>query len=546
MGFPDLTSQLPALLKLRGLKEVSSVFRKQAQKIKPGGPGIGRKVKVKNPVILPPNRRERDPPATAAAPTAVVSPLKYNYPPKPSNNGYVSSVNHGILNGHVPPSLAHTKPQGNNHAQKPGNPDIMKRPLSHKPQNLTPPGSSDGGSSGSGQSPTSTHPGSPPSTISSSTMKRPGYIDGADGLPTKRQRISHYRKPTEIVNTTARLPDSSQQQRSILADSSSQPDDFYQRNNRDRRDAIKTNPRIREFSGSRGNGGGSGGGGGGGNDALSRNGYGGHHYDNSVVSSAMNGRCISGPENEENDDKRCGTSAQGGYDNSVVANKARCESVASNTSGGRSACSGTNVTSASMDDSSSAWNRSTENGNGVLSQSSSRGPGGHHDNRNSRWSNRVSSTTQKGTASGSSPDSQLENMDTGDDKESKEKTSASSSTEYPEYLLNYSSIRDSAQRKRYKADFTADYKEYRDLHAEVESVSKRFAQLEERLRQEEKNSPGWRDIKNQIVREYQENKRDLRFQEHKRRFQYLHEKLSHIKRLVLEYDSAVSSGGDHY
>ena len=54
------------------------------------------------------------------------------------------------------------------------------------------------------------------------------------------------------------------------------------------------------------------------------------------------------------------------------------------------------------------------------------------------------------------------------------------------------------------------------------------------------------EIKNQIVREYQENKRDLKFQEHKRRFQYLHEKLSHIKRLVLEYDSAVASGGDHY
>ena len=272
-------------------------------------------------------------------------------------------------------------------------------------------------------------------------MKRPGYIDGADGLTTKRQRISHYRKPSDLPSMAGRLPDSSQQQRSTVADSSSQSDDFYQRNNRDRRDAIKTNPRNREYNGSRGiggssGGGGSGGGGGGGSgDALSRNGYSSHHYDNSLVSSAMNGRCNSGPENEENDDKRCGSSAQGGYDSSAVANKARCESVASNSSGGRSLCSGTNVTSATMDDSSSlAWNRSTENGNGVLSQSSSRGPGGHHDNRNSRWSSRVSSTTQKGSTSGFSPDSQLENMDTGGDKESKE-TSASSSTEYPEYLL---------------------------------------------------------------------------------------------------------------
>ena len=62
------------------------------------------------------------------------------------------------------------------------------------------------------------------------------------------------------------------------------------------------------------------------------------------------------------------------------------------------------------------------------------------------------------------------------------------------FYRSYSSIVDNEQRKRYKADFTADYKEYRDLHAEVESVSKRFAQLEERLRQEEKNSPAWRVI----------------------------------------------------
>jgi RNA polymerase II elongation factor ELL len=53
-------------------------------------------------------------------------------------------------------------------------------------------------------------------------------------------------------------------------------------------------------------------------------------------------------------------------------------------------------------------------------------------------------------------------------------------------------------------------------------------------------------IKDQIVEEYRENKRDLKFQDSKNRFQYLHEKLSYIKRLVLEYDSAAASGGDQY
>lgn len=64
--------------------------------------------------------------------------------------------------------------------------------FSRKPQNLTPPGSSDTGSSGSGQSPTSTHPGSPPSVTQAT--KRPGYHQSVDGIESKRRRISHYHK----------------------------------------------------------------------------------------------------------------------------------------------------------------------------------------------------------------------------------------------------------------------------------------------------------------------------------------------------------------
>lgn len=297
-----------------------------------------------------------------------------------------------------------------------------------KPQNLTPPGSSDSGSSGSGQSPTSTHPGSPPSAISSSSsMKRPGYIDGADGLPTKRKRISHYRnKPTDQAPVVAKLPDSSQQQRSTPADSSlaSQHDDFFRHKDRDKsRDVTNVNRHCREYGGSRGSSGGS--------DTLLRNdAYSNHN--NSIVSAATDGKWSCGPENES-DDKRSGSSAQVGYD-SVVANKAHCVSVASNSSGDSGVSGGTRVTSASVDDSSTSWNRLTENG--VLSQStSSRGHGGHHDNRNNRWTTRVSSSTQNNSVVGSSPESQLENVDTGNEKESKDKMSESTNSEYPEYLL---------------------------------------------------------------------------------------------------------------
>ncbi|XP_053995586.1 RNA polymerase II elongation factor Ell [Hylaeus anthracinus] len=79
---------------------------------------------------------------------------------------------------------------------------MLKR---RKPQNLTPPGSSDGGSSGSGQSPNSTHPGSPPAITApppSLSAKRPGYYQGNDGLPTKKQRVSRCKKPEPSSGST--------------------------------------------------------------------------------------------------------------------------------------------------------------------------------------------------------------------------------------------------------------------------------------------------------------------------------------------------------
>lgn len=90
----------------------------------------------------------------------------------------------------------------------------------------------------------------------------------------------------------------------------------------------------------------------------------------------------------------------------------------------------------------------------------------------------------------------------------------------------------------------------------MEKVSKRFIQLEAELKQQGENSPRFKvsfmlligssvncnfysqEIKKRIVREYYEMKKDLEHQRAKNRFQYLHEKLSHIKKLVSEYDQA--------
>ncbi|CAH1407219.1 unnamed protein product [Nezara viridula] len=106
----------------------------------------------------------------------------------------------------------------------------------------------------------------------------------------------------------------------------------------------------------------------------------------------------------------------------------------------------------------------------------------------------------------------------------------------PKYRIDYTTIKDVDQRRKYKEDFNANYSEYKRLHSQVEQVSKKFTLLQEQLKKEEKGSEGWQRIKDQIMREYEENNRNTRHQDAKRRFHYLHEKLSHIKRLVMEYD----------
>lgn len=60
------------------------------------------------------------------------------------------------------------------------------------------------------------------------------------------------------------------------------------------------------------------------------------------------------------------------------------------------------------------------------------------------------------------------------------------------FSSEYKTIKDLEQRRRYKSDFNADYAEYRDLHGIVEKVSRRFAQLEERLKQEDSSSPKYK------------------------------------------------------
>lgn len=46
------------------------------------------------------------------------------------------------------------------------------------------------------------------------------------------------------------------------------------------------------------------------------------------------------------------------------------------------------------------------------------------------------------------------------------------------------------------------------------------------------------NLKNRIRQEYKYQKDDHKYMEQKKRFEYLHKKLGHIKRLILEYDNS--------
>nr|XP_035949802.1 RNA polymerase II elongation factor ELL isoform X3 [Halichoerus grypus] len=156
-----------------------------------------------------------------------------------------------------------------------------------------------------------------------------------------------------------------------------------------------------------------------------------------------------------------------------------------------------------------------------------------------------------------------------------------STSETPDYLLKYATISSSEQRQSYKNDFNAEYSEYRDLHARIEQITRRFTQLDAQLRQLSQGSeeyevewgvepralPAPRSVpaspcpapdlgetllvgatkpqasnpsqttRGQILQEYRKIKKtNTNYSQEKHRCEYLHSKLAHIKRLIAEYD----------
>jgi len=106
-----------------------------------------------------------------------------------------------------------------------------------------------------------------------------------------------------------------------------------------------------------------------------------------------------------------------------------------------------------------------------------------------------------------------------------------------DFLTAYTTILSAEQRTRYKQEFNEHYANYRTFHNILDRVSKRFAQLENSLKQQPKDSPEFKKVQAEVMEEYAKNREDAVYQNARRQFKYLHEKLAHIKMLVHNYDT---------
>eukprot|EP00062_Callorhinchus_milii_P014424 gi/632963593/ref/XP_007897971.1/ PREDICTED: MARVEL domain-containing protein 2 [Callorhinchus milii] len=110
-----------------------------------------------------------------------------------------------------------------------------------------------------------------------------------------------------------------------------------------------------------------------------------------------------------------------------------------------------------------------------------------------------------------------------------------------DYIAKYPTIRSPEERESYKAVFNDQHSEYKELHAEVQAVMKKFNDMDvmmSRLPRHAGNQQEYDRIAN-VFHEYQKKKNDPAFLEKKERCEYLKSKLSHIKQRIQEYDKVM-------
>ncbi|XP_025068269.1 RNA polymerase II elongation factor ELL3 [Alligator sinensis] len=138
--------------------------------------------------------------------------------------------------------------------------------------------------------------------------------------------------------------------------------------------------------------------------------------------------------------------------------------------------------------------------------------------------------------------------------------------EIPDYCRKFGAIRSAEQCRAYTEAFSADYAEYRYLHARIGNVSRHFGQLGARIKTLQRGTaehkvsegqlggdvtapstaerpllPVLQAAEDRVVQEYRRFKRTYPgYRKEKDRCEYLHRKLSHIKGLILQFEEGHS------
>ncbi|XP_067124998.1 RNA polymerase II elongation factor ELL [Centruroides vittatus] len=371
--------------------------------------------------------------------------------------------------------------------------EMMKR---KKPQNLTPPNEN------GNHSPSTTQPGNSPAL-----QKRPPPPPTTiyDHQPSKKQRISHYNK-LESHNMN-----------SHISGSTTKPDS-----------SASTIMKPDSLSHSR--------------KDLSSNGYVRNNWNNSLKSDLISQKS---PLSENNSHSRTNNATNGmslhghsdlekNHKNWPVLPNSRFDSTY------RPADSSQNYLSSRRSPDSNTHHHTVSSNHEIHSKMN----GYKEEERHNKIRRPKVSSTTNGSGSGhSTPVSSPESRDSLDSKDSNSHNYSpiTSNNDIPEYMKTYVVISNGEQRARYKADFNTEYTEYLNLHSAITSVSNKFAALDDSFHRSKKGSDEWHRIRNQILKEYEESQKDRKYQDAKCRFLYLHDKLSHIKRLVAEYDQATQT-----
>ncbi|XP_057695567.1 RNA polymerase II elongation factor ELL-like [Corythoichthys intestinalis] len=116
------------------------------------------------------------------------------------------------------------------------------------------------------------------------------------------------------------------------------------------------------------------------------------------------------------------------------------------------------------------------------------------------------------------------------------------SVEKPDYVRTYVRITSIEQRQQYQEDFGAEYDEYKDLHTRIAAVTQMFVQLGSKIKSMAPGTKEHKVMEDQILEKYNKYRKKFPdYQEEKKRCEYLHQKLSFIKQLIMDYDVSRTS-----